>query len=338
MKKCREGLDETILEPELPIVDAHHHLFDRPALRYMLEDYLEDATAGHRIVASIYSETLSFVRPNGPEHLRPLGEVEFANGVGAMAASGRYGDIKVCHGMIGHADMRQGDKIADLLDQSMALAPTRFCGVRHITMEHWSEEPYKFMSIRPEPGLMSHPNFHKAFLHVAERKLVFDAAVFSHQLPEVCALADAFPDTSITLNHLGVAMGLGISAAEKAELYIDWKKQLAQVAERHNITCKVGGLGMPLWGFGFEEWDNPTTYLDLADAWRPYVEVGIELFGPDRCMMESNFPPDGRSGGFVPTWNALKHIARAASDDEKAAMFHKTALSVHGLVLPELLE
>jgi predicted TIM-barrel fold metal-dependent hydrolase len=88
---------------------------------------------------------------------------------------------------------------------------------------------------------------------------------------------------------------------------------------------------MPMWGFGFETRETPIGHLDLADAWRPYVETGLEAFGADRCMMESNFPPDGLSCGFVPLWNALKHIVRNASADEKAALFHDTAARVYRL-------
>lgn len=336
MKKRLDGRDEPILEPDLPIIDAHHHLFDRPALRYMLEEYLDDAQAGHRIVASIYSETQAFIRRDGPELLRPLGEVEFANGVAAESASGVYGDVLACAAIVGYADMRLGDDVARLLDAAMERAPDRFRGVRQITMEHWSESPYQFFTFRPPLGVMEHPGFRQAFRHLAPRGLLFDAAVFNHHLSKVSDLADAFPETTITLNHMGVAMGLDLDATGRAELLEAWKGQLADVARRPNIYCKVGGLGMPVWGFGFEHRDDPIGYLELAETWRPYAETAIELFGPDRCMMESNFPPDGRSCGYVPCWNALKHIVRNASADEKAALFHRTAANVHGIEIPNI--
>lgn len=333
MTKRLEGRDEAILDPEIPIIDAHHHLFDRPTSRYMLDDYLADVRAGHNVVASVYVETQAFVRVDGPEVLRPIGEVEFANGVGAMCASGVYGNVRLCAAIIGYADLRLGDDIARLLDRCGEAAPERFRGVRQITMEHSSDATYRFFTHRPPAGAMRHPGFRRAFRHLGPRGLIFDAAIFNHQLQEIADLADAFPSTTITLNHIGVALGLEMTAEGRNELFRSWRGALSELARRPNIFCKVGGLGMPFWGFGFESRSNPTTHEELASVWAPYVETAIELFGADRCMMESNFPPDGRSCGYVPLWNALKKIVAGATADEKAALFHGTAARVHRIDL-----
>jgi L-fuconolactonase len=335
--KRLEGRDEPILEPDLPIVDAHHHLFDRPALRYMLEDYLGDAGAGHRIVASTYVETQAFVRPDLPELLRPVGEVEFANGVAAMSASGIYGAARVCAAIVGYADLRLGDAVAELLDRSLQAAPARFRGIRQITIEDPSERSYRFMTQPPPRGIMKSPGFRPAFRHLASRGLSFDAAVFHHQLPEIAELADAFPESTIILNHMGVAMAMDLDAQGQAEVFRAWREALLDVARRPNVVCKVGGLGMPFWGFRFETRPETVGYQELANEWKPFVETSIEAFGVDRCMMESNFPPDGRSCGFVPLWNALKYIVRGSSQSEKAALFHRTAARVYRIDLPQLL-
>ena len=327
------GRDEPILDPDLPIVDAAHHLFDRPALRYMFDDYLKDANSGHRIVASVYVETQAFIRQNGPQMLRPLGEVEFANGVGAMSDSGTYGGCRVCAGIVGHADLRFGAAIGELLDRSLEAAPDRFRGVRQITIEHPSDEPFRYVTVRPAPGIMRSAGFREGFAEVARRGVVFDAAVFHNQLAEVCELADVFPDTTIVLNHAGQAVGMGMDAEGRHEVFLDLQRALREVARRPNVLCKVGGLGLPFWGFGFEARTDSIGYLELAETWKPYVETSIELFGADRCMMESNFPPDGRSSGFVPLWNALKHLTRGASPEEKAALFHGTATRIYNLDL-----
>lgn len=332
--KRLEGRDEEILEPELAIVDAHHHLFDRPALRYMLGDYLADAAAGHKIVASVYVETQAMARSHGPELLRPLGEVEFANGVGAMADSGTYGSCRVGAGIVGYADLRFGESIGELLDRCMATAPERFRGIRQITIEDPSEVSYKYMTHRPPAGVMQHPGFLPGFAQLARRGLTFDAAVFDHQLADVARLAGAFPDTPIVLNHLGMAMGMEMDAPQRAEVFRRWRDALRELARHQNVVMKVGGLGMPFWGLGFEHRADTITSVELADAWRPYVETGIEAFGAQRCMMESNFPPDGRSCGFVPLWNALKRITRGCSEAEKAALFHGTAMRVYRIEIP----
>ncbi|PIF37587.1 putative TIM-barrel fold metal-dependent hydrolase [Delftia sp. 60] len=327
-RQMQVGRDEPILEPDIPIIDAHHHLVDRPGLRYMIDDYLADARAGHRVVASVYVETLAFARTDGPEVLRPLGEIEFANGIGAMCDSGRYG-CRGCAAIVGHADLRLGDQVAELLDRAMERAPDRFRGVRQVTIEDPSEAPYRFIPTRPPSGVMKSAGFRPAFAHLARRGLSFDAAVFHHQLPEVIALADAFPDTTIVLNHCGHAMAMDLDAPARERVFREYRRLMTEAARRPNIHCKVGGLGMPFWGFRLEERKAPIGYRELAAAWRPYVETAIEAFGADRCLMESNYPPDGRSAGFVPLWNALKYIVRSASADEKAALFLGTAAKVY---------
>jgi L-fuconolactonase len=328
------GRDEPILEPEIRIIDSHHHLFHRPPLKYMFDEYLADAQAGHRIVASVYVETVAFARVEGLEVLRPLGEIEFANGIGAIGSSGVYGDCHVCAGIVGYADLRLGDQVTELLDRAQAAAPERFRGVRQIAIDHPTEAPYRFITNRPPRGLLKSPGFRQGFRHLGERGLTFDAAVFHHQLKDIIDLADAFPDSAIVLNHCGHAVAMNLDDEARAEVFRDYRILLSEAARRPNIVCKVGGLGLPFWGFRFEERDEPVGYLELASAWRPHVEATIEAFGAGRCMMESNFPPDGRSGGFVPIWNALKHIVRAASPSEKNDLFYETAARVYRLDLP----
>lgn len=329
MTKRDEGRDEPVIDPDLPVIDAHHHLFDRPSIRYFLEEYLADAGAGHNIVASVYVETRAMARPDGPEVLRPIGEVEFADGMAAMSASGGYGPCRVAAAIVGYADLSAGDCVAELLDRALAVAPDRFRGVRQMTMDYPDEAADRFMAYRPPRGILHRPGFQQGFRQLAPRGLSFDAAVFHHQLPDLAQLAGAHPDTTIVLNHLGMAMGMGLDEGGRAEVFRNWREGLRELARRGNVFCKIGGLGLPFWGFGFETRPDPIGYLELASAWRPYVETAIEEFGADRCMMESNYPPDARSCGFVPLWNALKYIVKGASDEERAALFHDTAARVY---------
>lgn len=335
MNQLFAGRDEPILDPDIPIVDAHHHLFLRPTLRYLLDEYLADISAGHRIIASVYVETQAFARVDGEELMRPVGEVEFANGIAAMSASGLFGAAQICAAIVGYADMRRGDEVARLLDRCLQAAPDRFRGVRQITLEHSSNSPWAYTPKRPPIGVLHDPQFHAAFRHLAPRGLIFDAAVFDHQLSDAAAIADAFPNTVITLNHAGMAMGMDAHGeAARAELFRLWRQRLAEVAKRQNIYCKIGGFGLPFWGFGFEKRNDPIGYRELAECWRPWVESAVELFGTERCMAESNYPPDGRSCGYVPLWNALKHIVAGASTVEKENLFMNTAARVHRIALP----
>ena len=303
-------------------------------MRYLLEDYLADVAAGHNVVGSVYVETLAMARVDGPEILRPLGEVEFANGAAAMSASGAYGPCRVAAGIVGFADLSAGDGIADLLDRSIAAAPDRFRGVRQLTMEHPDPAVWRFVTNPPPSGLLQSSGFEVGLRHLASRGLTFDAAVFHHQLRELAAVVDAHPDLTFVLNHMGQAMGLDMDDHGRAGVFSAWRADLGDLALRPNVVCKVGGLGLPFWGFGFEERPDPITSEELAHAWAPYVHTAIEAFGADRCMMESNFPADGRSAGFVPVWNALKRIVDGAGSCETTALFSGTAARVYRLGIP----
>jgi predicted TIM-barrel fold metal-dependent hydrolase len=331
--KLKEGRDEPILEPDIPIIDAHHHLFDRPHLRYMLDDYLDDANAGHKIIGSVYIETQAMTRPDGPEELRPIGEVEFADGVAARVNGGVYGACRVAAAIVGFADMTLGDRVAATLDAALSIAPLRFRGVRQIALAHPNEATLRSLTHRPPPDLLKSPAFRSAFRKLGPRGLSFDATVLHHQLPDLAVVAKEYPDTMVVLDHLGLALAMDVGPEWRAEVFKSWRKNMEDLARNPNVFCKVGGLGTSYWGFGFNERSDPIGYQEAASAWKPYVETAIELFGADRCMMESDYPNDGRSCGFVPLWNALKYIVKDYSADEKAALFRGTAQKVYRIDL-----
>ncbi|RJG03256.1 amidohydrolase family protein [Noviherbaspirillum sedimenti] len=323
--KVKEGREEEILDPEIAILDSHHHLFDRPHLRYMQEDYQDDVNAGHKIIGTVYIETQAFARVDGPEELRPVGEVEFANGLANKMTSGVYGPCRVAAAIVGYADMTTGDRVAATLDASIAAAPQRFRGIRQIAIAHPDENALRFLTHRPPPDLLKSPAFRAAYRHLAPRGLSFDATVLHHQLPELAQLADDFPDTLIVLNHAGLAMAMDSGPQAREEGFQLWRRNMKELARRPNVVCKVGGFGTSYWGFGFNERTDPIGFRELSAAWRPYVETAIEAFGANRCMMESNYPNDGRSCGFVPLWNAMKYIVQSYSAEEKTALFRGTA-------------
>ena len=331
--RIRDGADEPILDPDMPIIDTLHHLFDRGALRFMLEDYLACAAMGHRILATVYVETQAMARRDGPAALRPLGEVEFASGMAAMAASGVYGTCRVAAGIIGHADMTLGDEIAPLLDRAMAVSPERFRGVRQIALAHPDPNVLRFLTNKPPADLLKHPNFPASLRLLAQRDLSFEATVLHHQLPELAEVVAQAAQTRFVLSHMGLATAPGIGPEARAEVFDVWRRNLRDLAALPNIVCKIGGLGTSYWGFGFNIRPEPAGSEELAAAWRPYIETAIEAFGPERCMMESDYPNDGRSCGFVPLWNAYKRVVQHYGADEKAALFHGTAQRFYRLNL-----
>ena len=324
---------EDIIDPGRPIVDPHHHLWDRGGQCYLLDDIVKDVESGHNIVATVYVDCRSMYRAHGPEAFRPVGEVEFANGVAAMSASGGYGPAAICAGIVGHADLRLGDGARAVLEAEIAAGNGRFRGIRHSSA--WDADPNVagMYASRPQ-GLLRDPNFHKGFACLAPLGLSFDAWLFHPQIGELADLARTFPGTSIILDHCGGPAGVGRFAGRRDEVFQEWKASIADIATCPNVVVKLGGLAMNLLGYDFHTRARPPSSEELAAAWKPYVETCIEAFGPDRCMFESNFPPDKGQCSYQVIFNAFKRIAAPYTEAEKAALCSGTATRVYRLELP----
>ena len=315
----------------MPIIDAHHHLWQRGRSRYLIDEYLAEAASGHDIRASVYVECGSFYRSRADELMAPVGEVEFANGMAAMAASDSFGRTRIGAGIVGTADLTVGAEAARVLDAHMAVAPDRFRGIRLISKWDADEELNNGRYVIPR-DLMRDGDFRAGFALLAPRKLSFDAMVYHPQLEDVADLARAFADTTIVLNHAGGPLaGARAYLARKEQAVANWRSGMVNLARCPNVYVKLGGLGMPYLGFGFDQLKAPASSEQLAQAWGPYIEHCIQAFGPNRCMFESNFPPDRASADFHVIWNAFKRIVSGYSADEKQALFHDTAARAYRL-------
>ncbi len=323
---------ENVIDPARPIVDPHHHLWDRGGQRYLIEELAADTASGHDVIATVYVEARSMYRADGPEALRPVGEVEFVNGVAAMSASGGYGATKICAGIVGHVNLMLGEGAREVLEAEIAAGQGRFRGIRHSSA--WDADPNvaHMYATRPK-GLLLDSTFRKGFACLAPLGLSFDAWLFHPQIAELCDLARAFPETRIVLDHCGGPVGIGSYANRREEIFSGWKASIRDVAKCPNVVVKLGGLAMRLLGYDFHQRPLPPSSEEVAAAWRPYIETCIEAFGPDRCMFESNFPPDKGQCSYQVIFNAFKRIAAPYSEAEKTALFSKTATEVYRLQL-----
>jgi L-fuconolactonase len=325
---------EEALEPDLPICDPHHHLWDRQparvAPRYLLDEILDDAGAGHNVVSTVFIECGAMFRRDGPEALRPVGETEFVNGIAAMSASGLYGKTRVAAGIIGTADLRLGDAVGAVLDAQIAAGGGRFRGIRRAAA--WDADPaVPAHRTNPGPKLFLRDDFRAGFAQLARRRLTFEAWCYHRQIPDVTALARAFPDTTIILNHFGGPLGIGPYAGKAQEVFTEWRGLIGELATCPNVVAKLGGINMEMNGFGWHERPRPPSSKELADATRHYYEHTIEKFGADRCMFESNFPVDKASCSYTVLWNSFKRLTSGGSAVEKAKLFHDTAARVYRL-------
>jgi predicted TIM-barrel fold metal-dependent hydrolase len=320
---------EDVIDPKRPIVDPHHHLWDRGGQVYLLEDIVDDIASGHNIIATVYVEARSMYRARGPEALQPVGEVEFVNGAAAMSASGGYGPAAICAGIVGHVNLLLGDGARGVLEAEIAAGGGRFRGIRHSSAWDADAEIAGLYATRPK-GLLLDPTFRKGFAALAPLNLSFDAWLFHPQIAELIDLARAFPDTRIVLDHCGGPIGLG-GYANREEVFKVWKASILEIAKCPNVSVKLGGLAMRLLGYDFHERPRPPSSEDAAAAWRPYIETCIEAFGPARGMFESNFPPDKGQCSYQVIFNAFKRIAAQYSEAEKTALFSKTASDFYRL-------
>ncbi|NVE93688.1 amidohydrolase family protein [Altererythrobacter lutimaris] len=336
-------MTEEILEPDLAIIDPHHHLWDLrplmpmfpeprhrfietlvPVAHYTFDQFLADLQTGHNIVATVFMECSAFYRAGTSEAMKVVGEVEYVNGVAAQSASGLYGNVRACAGIVGHADLTLGSGVALVLERLQAAAPDRFSGIRHSSA--WDADPEVLGPPFSAPeGLLLDTKFREGFAELGKAGLSFDAWMLEPQLPDLIDLARAFPDQPICLDHCGTPLGMASYTGKLHQRFDTWRHNIHELAKCENVSIKLGGLAMhncampeegPAAGVGSET---------LAALWRPYIETCIDAFGTKRAMFESNYPVDRWGGSYPVLWNAFKRLTRSASAEEKSNLYSGNA-------------
>ena len=314
---------EPAIDPALPIIDPHHHLWHRPAERYGAKDLLRDLRDGHDIRATVFVQCRSMYHSEGPPELRPVGETAW---VDSVARAADPAGPRIAAGIVCMADLMLGDAVRPVLDAHLAASPTRLRGVRNMSTSH--ESIVSSFGRIPSHRLLN-PQFQAGFAHLAPLGLSYDVWAYHTQLEDVLALTRRFPDTAIVVDHLGGPLGTGPFHGQMDSVLPEWRTGIRALAACPNVTVKLGGAGMHLLGHDFHLAEDPPSSQALAEAMRPYVEPCIEAFGADRCMFESNFPVDKGMFSYRTLWNAFKQLAAGASAAERSALFHDTAARVY---------
>jgi len=336
---------EEPIEPDLPIVDCHHHPRDTAGLHYLFPEFHADLAAGHNIVATVGVEVGDMFAAEGPAELRPVNETAFLNGIAAMFASGRYGPTQACAGIVGFADLRLRSRVEPVLDAHIRASEGRFRGVR--VSAFWNEQyaPQRIQTRRAALGLetpqhlLLEPAFREGIACLSARGLSYDVSIFYTQVSDLIDLADAFPNTRIIAGHYVAPLGLGPFAGKHREIFPLWRLAVAKLAKCQNVAVKLCGIrwaGVGIEGYALDEqggFDSPPSSEALAIAWAPYIETCVAHFGANRCMFGSNFPPERVMSSYVGLWNAFKRATSAYSPTERAALFHDTAATVYRLDL-----
>jgi predicted TIM-barrel fold metal-dependent hydrolase len=327
--KQRRLTAEAVLEPNLPICDPHHHLRERPNDRYFLEEFIQDTGTGHNIMATVCVENRAQYRTSGPETMKPVGETEFFDSVGARAAADANVSTAVAAGIVGHADLSLGEAVSEVLEAHLSASPSRFRGIRHSTT--WDES--KTIRSDARRGLLADSRFRRGFACLQRYALTFDAWLYHPQLPELVDLARAFPAVTIVLDHIGGPLGVGPYKGKREEVFRVWSGRMADLSTCPNVAVKLGGCGSTRSGYDWHERGVQPSSVELGNAMAPYFDFCIEKFGVRRCMFESNFPVDKASYSYVAIWNAFKRLSQSFSAAERKALFHETATRVYRLAV-----
>ena len=321
---------EDPIDPAMPVIDPHHHLWDRGS-RYLLDEIKQDIDAGgHNIRATVYLQCDSMYRADGNPRFAPLGETEFVNGVAAMSASGVYGPARICAGIVGFADLLLGGEVDAVLETHLRSAGDRFKGGA-LLLGMDADQSIKSTPMDFPKGLLLDSKFRAGFARLGRYGLSFNSWIYHTQITELTDLARAFSDTTIVLDHIGAPLGIGVYANRRDEVFKDWQRNIRELAKSSNARVKLGGMGMHVFGFDFEKRLMPPSSEELAKSWRPVVETCIEAFGTKRAMFESNFPVDKRYYSYGVMWNAFKRLVATYSASEKSDLFFNAARDTYKL-------
>ncbi|MHB9755279.1 amidohydrolase family protein [Streptomyces sp. BYX5S] len=322
-------VDEPLALPDIPVIDAHHHLWDRPNHTYLAEEHLQDLATVPTVVATVYVQCRSSYRTDGPEELKPVGEVRFARRIAEAIRRTRPSAPDVCRAVVAGADLTLGHRLEDVLDAMRAEGGGRLRGVRNQTA--WHADPRVTSSpFPPAADRLVDPAFQAGARVLAQRGLSLDVWAYHSQLPQVRDLARACPDTTIVVDHMGGPLGVGpYTHHTRADVLAEWDREMTELARFPNVHLKLSGAGLRVLGFRFDERPAPPNSEQLAAAMAPLIETCLRRFGTERCMFASNFPVDKGMFGYRVLWNAFARTVADLSPAEQARLFHETAESVY---------
>jgi predicted TIM-barrel fold metal-dependent hydrolase len=315
-----------VVEPDLPIIDPHHHLWPSASERgYGLAELHADTLTGHRVEQTVFVECAAAYRSDGPVEFAPVGETEFAAGEAARDPR------RLIRGIVAHADLRLPNLDA-VLDAHEAVGQGLFRGIRDALAS--AREPHGSIVGDAPTNLYRDTAFRAGVTRLGERGLLYESWHYHYQNREFLELARAVPSTTMVLEHFGTPLGVGPYAGKRDEIFLQWKSDIAELARCENVVAKLGGLAMPCTGFGWHTAERPPSSDEfIADQARYYLHT-IACFGPDRCMFESNFPVESQSLGYRTLWNAFKKMTADFRPSERVDMFAGTARRVYRLTLP----
>lgn len=320
---------EEIVLPELPIIDPHHHLWNRKGYSYQIEELLRDISCGHNIKQTVYIECGAFYRKEGPEVFRSVGEVEYISELirGNQLGMNSPDECRI-GGIVSRIDLRSSN-VLDIIKLHIEKSQGNLRGVRHSAAFMEDSLPLTIPGYGPE-GLYLDADYQNGARALRKFNLVLDCWHYFSQRSEFIKFLDVVQDTTVVLNHLGTPLGIG-SSRYFGDFFDEWKRFIEALGKKKNVYLKLGGLGMVDLGWGLHTRREPIGSEEYARLVKPLVIHAIECFGSKRCMFQSNFPVDRVSISYQVLWNAFKIICKELDYRMKAELFSETARLVYKL-------
>jgi predicted TIM-barrel fold metal-dependent hydrolase len=324
---------EEIINPELPIIDPHHHLWNGDnqlagSFPYLIENLSEDTNSGHNIVGTIFMECAQGYYSGGEEKYKPVGETEFV--MNLIKNSEKLSKSTNIIGIIGFADLMLGHEVKNVLNRHLSKGEGLFRGIRHAAGWDKNNEIHNSHS-NPIENIYHNKSFMKGAEELINLNLTFDAWHYHHQINDLSIFAKKYPELTIIHDHFGGPLGVGPYEGKKEEIFKKWKDDISLLSESKNVYAKLGGLAMPVNGWNFHKQNKPASSDQILDMHHEYYLHTINCFGVERCMFESNFPVDRRSVSYHVLWNAFKKMVLGYSDEDKNKLFFKNAKDVYGV-------
>ena len=324
---------EEIINPELPIIDPHHHLWNgdnqlASSFPYLIDNLSEDTNSGHNIVGTIFMECAQGYYQEGEDKYKPIGETEYVMKV--IKDSKKTSNSANIIGIISFADLMLGSEVKDVLNQHILIGEGLFKGIRHAAGWDQSNEIHNSHS-NPIKNIYYDPSFRKGAEELIKLNLTFDSWHYHNQISDLSIFAKDYPELTIIHDHFGGPLGVGPYQGKKQEIFKKWKDDISQLSENKNVHSKLGGLAMPVNGWNFHKQDKPATSDQIIEMHYDYYLHAIECFGVDRCMFESNFPVDRRSISYHVLWNAFKKMVSNYSNEDKNKLFFQNAKDIYGV-------
>jgi predicted TIM-barrel fold metal-dependent hydrolase len=320
-----DSVFEDVIDPDVPIVDPHHHLWPAGgSMPYGLADLEADLASGHNVVDTVFVECGASYDRNAGDAFAPVGETTFVTGEAERS------DRTVMGGIVAHADLCDAANLDAVLDAHEAAGRGRFRGIRHAGSHALHPEVLTIPGRAPA-GLYADSAFRAGVARLGERGLTYDTWHYHYQNRDFLELARAVPGTTMVLDHFGTPLGVGPYESQREQIFQQWTTDIAAIATCENVVAKIGGLAMPDNGFGWHTAERPPTSDEFIEAQGRYYLHTIEQFGPERCMFESNFPVDRYSLSYRTVWNAFKKLVVDFNADERDAMLRGTAARIYRL-------